>query len=632
MKCKQLFTADFETTTKNPLEDIENADTIDYENINPVHVWAWGISSIQNPEKCYFGTTIDTFFQVCTKLKNPRIYFHNLKFDGSYILHWLLTNGFVWRQKSVECIGKDFTTIISDDGKFYAIEVYFQRTEKHSQKATFYDSLKLLNMPVREVAKSFDLPIKKGKIDYNRHNTPCEVTKEEWEYLKNDVQIMSMALSEMFSSNLTKMTIGSCALSDYKNDLGKKFNYLFPQLSYEVDSEIRKSYKGGFTYANPLHVNEDIGFGVVYDVNSLYPSVMAYRPLPYGQPLKFEGEYVKNTEYPLFIQNLRCFFELKENHIPTIQLKNSKFFAKTQYLTSSKNKVTGEHEYVELCLTSPDLELFFKHYNVFCIEYTGGYMFKSSTTLFKKWVDKWTAEKIAADLSGNTGKRKIAKLILNNLYGKFALNPNVQSKQPYFDSETQTVKYKLIEYICTDENGDIIIDNSTGEPLTTTKAIREPIYIPVGTFVTAWARYTTITASQAIHEDSLNKTGISRYLYSDTDSIHLMGFDSPECIEVHPTELGKWKLESHFERARFIQAKRYIEDEIITIGKDKHLLKNSYGDFQTYLKITCAGLPENCYKSVTWDNFHLGTTYNGKLTPKVVQGGIILQETTFTLK
>lgn len=47
-----------------------------------------------------------------------------------------------------------------------------------------------------------------------------------------------------------------------------------------------------------------------------------------------------------------CQFELKENYIPTIQLKNNLSFMPTAYLSSS------EDEEVTMCLTSVDLELF----------------------------------------------------------------------------------------------------------------------------------------------------------------------------------------------------------------------------------------------------------------------------------
>ena len=89
-----------------------------------------------------------------------------------------------------------------------------------------------------------------------------------------------MALDTLFKEGLNKMTQGSNALADYKKITGSKlFSKWFPVPYY--DSEIRCSYKGGFTYLNPLYKNKDVGKGLVLDVNSLYPDVMKNRPLPF---------------------------------------------------------------------------------------------------------------------------------------------------------------------------------------------------------------------------------------------------------------------------------------------------------------------------------------------------------------
>lgn len=607
------YTADFETTTKAPAE-----------------VWAWGICNIENPKLWYYGEEIRTFFDCCEKLENPTLFFHNLKFDGSFILNFLLKRGFKWRAAREDCGGHDFTTLITGDGLFYIIEVYFQRENKRKpRKVIFYDSLKLINFPVREVAKAFDLPILKGEIDYNRHNEKCEVTAKEKAYLKNDVQIMALALKKMFAEGFDKITIGACSLSDYKKFVGKEnFERLFPRLDSETDSEIRASYKGGFTFANPERQGEEIGAGIVLDVNSLYPYVMHSKPLPYGIPVKFIGEYPANEKYPLYVQTLKCMFELKKGYLPTIQIKHSKFFNQTEYLKSSKN-AEGVHELVTLTLTSIDLELFLKHYDVFNIEYISGYMFKSSEKLFAEWVEKWTAKKIEATKAGNKGLRTIAKLILNSLYGKFGTNPKGSKKFPFLNPINETLSFKLIRYPLCDEEGRPLLDEN-GNEQTTSIEMRESLYIPVATFVTSWARYVTITTSQKIHEESKAKTGKSRYLYSDTDSIHLEGFDLPEGVFVDDTILGAWKKESVFERAKFIQAKRYVEEEFI-LNKGR-IMKNGYGDTITELKITCAGLPKSSHKYVTWENFRIGASYAGKLIPKQVSGGIVLEEILFTLK
>lgn len=612
----KYYTADFETTTKEPTA-----------------VWSWGLSSIDDPEICYFGETLDDFMLKCQDLKNPRLYFHNEKFDGGFIIDWLFCHGFEWHEQKKDCTDFSFTTLISGDGKFYQIIVYFKKSRKKTVKVDIYDSLKLLNMPVAAIAKNFGLPIMKGEIDYNRHNNSCEVTEKEWAYLKNDVQIMSMALHQLIPQGLDKMTVGACAFQDFKKFIGEQtFKRLFPVLSIEEDAKIRLAYRGGFTYCNPENQGIDHGEGIVLDVNSLYPYVMSACDLPYGAPLEFDGWYdpAWKEEYPLYIINVRACFELKPGFIPTLQLKHSPWYSPTDYITTSYSEEHGCHIPTEICMTNVDFELFKEHYNILDIEPLGGYMFKASKDLFSDWVTKWNMVKMDADKSGNKALRQLAKLFMNNLYGKFGTNPQVTTKEPYYDAVHKMVRYRNVKYPVFDEFGDPVLDKD-GKQKQVDFLLKDPIYIPVAVFVTAQARNITIRTSQKIHMDSKAKTGHSRYCYSDTDSIHLLGRELPEGVNIHPRNLGAWKHESSFERARFIIAKRYIEDEYI-LTDEGNILKNGYGEPQTKLKITCSGMPKGCYKYVTWENFKIGSMFDGKKNLKTVQGGVILEDVPFMLK
>lgn len=553
-----LFTADFETTT----------DPTD------CRVWACGICEIGNPDNFTYMNDIDGFIEWARKQRKVTTYFHNLKFDGEFILCWLFENGFKFVAERRDLEKNTFTTLISDKGQFYSLEICFERKGKEKDCLTIYDSLKILPFSVAAIAKGFNLPISKLEIDYNETREKGHIlTKEEVDYLRNDVETMARALHILFEQGLTKMTQGSNALFDYKRTVGKKnFNKWFPIPDY--DSDIRQSYKGGFTYLNPKYKEIDLQDGIVLDVNSLYPSVMYYQPLPYGEGIFFKGKYEPDKIYNLHVQMFTCQFELKPGYIPTIQLKNNLAFVPTQYLENS------DGEDVTLCLTNVDLELFFEHYNVYNIEYHSGWKFKSTVGLFNEYIDKWNTVKMESTLNGNKAMRTLAKLMLNALYGKFALNPNVQSKIPWYDNGV--VKYKLGE-----------------------KETRDPIYIPVGTFITAWARYKTISSAQKVYD---------RFVYADTDSLHLIGTEIPDMLEVDPVKLGAWKHESTFTRARFIRQKSYIEE------------------IDGELNITCAGMPERCYQYVTWDNFHTGSSYDGKLGMTHVNGGIVLKDIPFSIK
>ena len=252
------FTADFETATW--LE-------------NETFVWAWALCEIGNEKNLRIGNTIESFFETILKEKNPTILFHNLKFDGEFLIYHLLKMGFE-HVKREDKKDKSFSTLISNMGVFYQIEVYLE-VGKRNKKIVFLDSLKIINQSVSQIAKTFNLEESKLSIDYNKPREKGHIlTEEEKEYIKNDVIIVAKALNYLYSIDLTKMTAGSNALSDYKNILTiSKFNKLFPKLTFECDEDLRAAYKGGFTYVNSAVEGFDVGEGEVLDVNSLYPSV-----------------------------------------------------------------------------------------------------------------------------------------------------------------------------------------------------------------------------------------------------------------------------------------------------------------------------------------------------------------------
>lgn len=283
------------------------------------------------------------------------------------------------------------------------------------QKVTFFDSLKIIPFSVDEIAKSFNLSISKLEIDYKKERPKGYVlTNEEKDYIKHDVLIVAKALKVLFDEDLKKMTQGSNALNDFKTMLTKsKFLHYFPPLDYDIDKDLRKAYKGGFTYLNPIYKEKDVEKGTVLDVNSLYPSVMYEKLLPFGEPVFFNGEYKKDNVYELYIQMITCSFKLKKNKIPTVQIKNNRsFFRENEYLENSQNEI------VCLVLTNVDLKLFFEQYDVYDLDYVCGWKFKGIQGLFSSYIDKWISRKNEATISGNKGQRTLAKLMLNSLYRK----------------------------------------------------------------------------------------------------------------------------------------------------------------------------------------------------------------------
>ena len=547
-----------------------------------VRVWAACAVDVKTLETVFIGNTIDSFFEWLQD-KNTKCYFHNLKFDGEFILSYLLRNGYKYSEKREP---KTFECLITDNGIFYSITVIFSKEKKKYRKVTFYDSMKKLPFKVATISKAFNLPDEKLVIDYEAPRpVGHELTEEEKAYIVNDCRIVAGALQIQIGQGLKRMTNASDAMGNFKDIISlKQFDRYFPVLPVELDKDIRRAYRGGFVYLKPEYKSKRGLVGCRLDVNSLYPSVMYDRLLPYGYPMYFEGEPDRDENYPLFIVRFECAFDLKPNYLPTVQLKHTFRFSPTEYLSSSDGDI------IEMTMTSVDLALFLEHYDTHgTMKYINGWRFKGISGVFKEYIDHWM--KIKETSTG--ALRQLAKLMLNSLYGKFATNPKAHKRVAYLD-EDEIVRYEVID---TEEKAK---RHKVSPP-----ALRDPVYTAMGAFITAYAREKTIRSGQAVFD---------RFIYSDTDSLHLLGEIPPDGLEIHETKLGAWKNEGTFTDSKFIRAKTYMETT------------------ENGVEVTCAGMPDNIKAQVTYDNFEVGSTFDGKLMPKRFKGGVVLMPTTFTLK
>lgn len=578
------YCADFETTTTP----------------DDCRVWAWGMVEIEKPDydAVEFGTNMQSFIDRISG-QNSTIYFHNLKFDGRFIIDWLLNNGFEHILGDRIYDNKTFKTLISDMGSFYSVTVRWES----GNTTEFRDSLKKLPMGIRRIADAFQLPMSKGDIDYEAYRPPGhKLTAEELDYLKRDVCIAAGAMKEVIESGMKKLTVASDALHEYKQlNSMSYFNRVFPVLADDIDREIRRAYRGGFTYADDRFKGKVNGAGIVLDVNSLYPAVMKNYILPYGRPEWVRGHARPTETHPLIIFSVTFTAKLKPNHIPCIQIKGSNMFVGTEYLKEIVEPTT-------LMVTNVDWDLYNDHYDIDVLSYGGGWRFRAMSGMFDSYIDKWSEIKVKE----KGGKREIAKLHLNSLYGKFATNPNVTSKIPILK--------------------DGVVKLVRGEPET-----RPPVYTAAGVFITAYARDITIRAAQANYDS---------FAYADTDSLHLLqddishldGKDSKEItgedlgidIDVHPSKLGAWKFEYSFNASFYIRPKAYLERKSHDNVHNEECKPDC--QIQHHYENRIAGLPIAVSETLTFDDLVPGKILHGKLNPKSVPGGVVLRDIPFELK
>lgn len=563
----RFYQADFETTT-----DPEDC-----------RVWAWGLTRIHEDGtpittgQVEIGTDVDDFLERMDA-EDSVVYFHNLKWDVHFILDNIMKDGYEWVDERTLRPGQ-FTTLISDMGKFYSVKVRL----RSGCQIEFRDSLKKIPMTVARMAEAFKMETLKDEIDYHEYRAPGHYpTPKERKYIENDVVIPATALQTQFAQGMEKLTVGSDALAEYKSVVGDKFfTSHFPVFPMSLDLELRRAYRGGFTYCDPRFSGRVVGGGCVFDVNSLYPAVMYNEPLPYGEPQFFENEPEPTASHPVTIFGILFTAKLKPNHIPCIQIKGNSIFQPNEYQSEID-------EPTAMMVTNIDFELYQKHYDIVVHAYLGGWRFRAKVGMFKDYIDKWAAIKESSE----GGLREIAKLFMNSLYGKFCSNPRVASKYPVL------------------KDGKVVYRRLPDE-------IRDPVYTPVGVFITSYARALTVTAAQ----DSYDV-----FAYADTDSLHLMTDKVPDTLDIHATRMGAWKHEYDFDSAFYIRAKAYLErlsDSEFNLSKGL-----TPGDYVNRI----AGLPEQISGALTFDDVQDGAVIEGKLTPKSVNGGLVLMDTPFRLK
>lgn len=661
---KNIWICDFETTVE------ENTDLQE-----STEVWSSANVKLFTEDVHIFGSIDDTFKFFANQLDDCVLYYHNLKFDGAFWLDFLINklkfkqgyqndNGVISWKKEYKLKNKEFKYLISDRGQWYSIVI---KVKNHYIR--IFDSLKLLPFSVRKIGNDFDTKHKKLDMEYKGHRyANCPRTKEEDLYISNDVLVAKEALELFFLQGNTKQTIGGCCLSEFKRICKSgvsplwqvktmEYKELFPDLTNfaipgeiykdtNADEYIRRSYRGGWCYVKPGRTNQVIYNGRTADVNSLYPSVMHSKSgskYPYGMPTFWKGNRIpkkalaKNKFY--FIR-IKTRFYLKSGFLPFIQIKNNPMYSSTESLTTSDIKYKGEYykffldekgnkhpAEVELTLTEVDYVLMKEHYNLVDCKIISGCYFDAVVGLFDEYIDKYA--KIKKNSKG--AKRQIAKLFLNNLYGKMATS--VDSSFKIAESLDEIVKfYDQKEY-----------NKKVG-------------YIPIGSAITSYARNFTIRAAQKNY---------NHFIYADTDSIHC-DTDDIKGIAIHPTEFCCWKIESTWDCGIFVRQKTYIE----------HVIEEDLEPIETpYYNIKCAGMPQrskdifiyglngnadmqqgkfdkDLKKFKPWSaeekeflfdengkpkkydltDFKIGLCLPNKLIPKRVKGGIVLVDTTYKMR
>lgn len=567
----QMWVADFETCD---MWEPSSPDEIPHQR-----VWLAGIMNLADMKMKYF-TSLDDFMKfIISKQDNKHreIAFHNLKFDGSFIIPWLFEHGYI--HVTGKPGPKQFSTLIDERNNWYSITIQVNKRIK----VLIWDSLKLFPTALEYLHEFYHTPTRKIIEDNEFYNQIRPVdhipTEQEIKYLENDLRVLAETLKEHIKYyGLTfKKTQAGQSFYNFEKAF-PHWRYRFPALSVEEDELIRHAYWGGISYVNPKIAGKDI-YGIdVFDINSSYPYQLATRKIPYGKPILKTGQALHPDMSKFWVAEAIVRFKLKEHHIPCIP---TKAIIEGRPITSEK-WLSDSCGVVKIRFSCIDYLTILDSYNFEIIswEWAIHWAWKVHKEIrefinnnndikvkYKKLAQQTEDEGLKAEY---LTKANHAKIDNNAFYGKFGEEIIKRGKTPHFDRDKGVI-YKV-------DRVEEVPDNKKK-------------FLPVAIATTSWGRYQLVTTANRIGK---------YFLYCDTDSIHIKSECKDELlkhIKLDKTELGAWSHEGHFDRGRYLRSKCYYEER--------------YGE---PAEVTIAGLPADRHSGarskkrscITWENFHIG--------------------------
>lgn len=614
---KFWFIADFETITPN---------TNYYKKTQDTKVNLWGLQQFGDfsPDKINWGITIEEFIDHLKNLGvSSTIFFHNLAFDGDFIVKYLIKTYPIIKKKD----RKTGIAFFKNKNRIYNIILNFRNPEKKFCKIIFRCSLLLLTASVDSLGKAFKIEKHENGnstfYDFEPFKNKDEILFTPFKYsfllyMKRDIEIVNRSLVTF------EHTINSVKIIKDKNKKRKRkglpvFNYLtigalakhvqgffyIPKFHKENPQHkgkqflttksktdynfIKKNFMyGGWTQYNPLFQNDnnDIFKGVMIDINSSYPSIMVEN-LPYGDLLQTKP---KST----FVEWV------------TVDVKTAIIKKKYEHFRILKNwkHQSGEVRY------SDKLDNFTCYYlkkewdiinKVYDIKIKSiGSVYQKTAPFLKSLVTDFYALKQKYKKAGDKASEMTFKIFLNSLYGKF------NQRDKYDEMNYSTLNFEDFQKDNPDfgefrESNSYKIDNK--HKVYFMKRVKDSSKFTNS----AVAAYTT-SGGRCKLWNTILKIGVKYFIYSDTDSI---AFKTENMKDLHiGADLGEWSIDSKLSQFKVYGAKRYLgylENEIVKKGFAGVNL-----DLKKHLN----------YMNFDFDEFHIP---NATLKKTYVKSGIILE-------
>lgn len=501
------------------------------------------------------------------RLKKDRIlvvYVHNLSYEAQFIRKL-----FTWQ-------------------KVFAIdkrEPLYMRTNFGLE---FRCSYKLSGYSLETLAKNLlkhNMRKMVGDLDYKKiRHSATPLSDKEMGYALEDVKIVCAYISERLEidGNITKIPLtktgyvrNNCKIACYGTDhrAPKYFKYreLMKKLTMTPHEYrlLQCAFMGGYTHANSFYVGEIMYNVTSQDFTSSYPYVMFSEKYPMTKgELCFPDieEVMKKLETYCWILDIEMYYA--ESKIMQDDFLSFSRCVKCDGYTLNNGRI-NKAKYIHVVVTSADFEIILKTYKCYGgIKIIQAYKYYKQylpTDFIKEMLSYYVGKTTLKGVIGKEEEYLNSKEQLNSCYGMVVTNP-LRDTITYEDDEWGCEKIDL-------EKGIEKYNNNPNR------------FLPyaVGVFVTAYARRNLWGGILAVGTD---------YVYSDTDSIKLLNYEShktyfekynenvitklqiacdyhniswdnvaPKTINGVEKILGVWDFDGEYSRFKTLGAKRYMTEE-----------------------------------------------------------------------
>lgn len=418
------------------------------------------------------------------------------------------------------------------NGTIYSFTWYqINKEGKLVKPVNFYDTLRIVPFSVEKLGKMLQIPKMAHPKAFGREPENKEEIKELVEYCMNDSKITQQFITQLVHPILTKynlklkQTIGGIALADWRTN-HQPFT-LFPE-SEKCRDFAFKAYYGGRTETFKRGTFNNV---FCFDINSLYPSAMLDDiPNPNRSREIKNGSFYNINQYEGVSE---VTVSVPDMYIPPLPLR------KDGKLLFPTGTFKGYYTHIELRNAIK--------YGVTILEIGEQLIYPKTFPFFKSFVEQHYKERREYQKE-KSPLQLLEKLIMNNLYGKFAFNyKNTDSIIPAHEFDFQKhVENATYLHPCT--NNTFMSVKGEG--------IRPPIYaFPI------FSAYITAKARIIMYEYLQNPLLKHKLIATDTDSIFLNHYNG-EIQET--TKLGGMKLEEGYpiEKGIFIRPKMYKTEKV----------------------------------------------------------------------